>query len=85
MVELKIAASNLVNAHRKLAKARRAMQEAEAGVQNAEHVFLTECGAREFGVATAALCEGHLLRVKEDYYECKKGEQVEVTAVQVIE
>jgi hypothetical protein len=85
MIELKIAASNLVNAHRKLAKARGALHAAELEVQSAEHHFLTECGAREFGVATAALCEGHLLRVKEDYYECKKGEQVEVSAVQVIE
>jgi hypothetical protein len=85
MVELKIAAQRLIDAHRKLKNARRALHDVESEVQHAEHVFLTASGAREFGVAPATLCEGHLLRVKEDYYDHKDGERVEVSAVQVIE
>jgi hypothetical protein len=84
MIEVKIAAQRLIDAHRKLKNARRALHEVETEVQAAEYHFLTDCGAREFGVAPALLCEGHLLRVKDDYYDHKDGERVEVTAVQVI-
>jgi hypothetical protein len=79
-IEKRFAARRLIDAHAALVRARLAAAEAATAVCEAERAYI----GQPADAATAVLCEGHLLILKDEYYDHKPGEQVEVLPVEVL-